>query len=179
MAVTMAIVTSTAWKTAPAHLLPEPQAARLRTLAPLTTGLIYVQILLGAVVRHTGAGLSIPDFPTCFGGLYPTVDTWSFAVLIHFAHRVGACVVALAIIALAATVLLRHRTARPVLVPVLALCGLVVVQVLLGGSIIWTGRMVVATVAHVACGALILVTSLVATLWTYRLGTPGWGAETA
>jgi len=25
--------------------------------------LIYVQILLGATMRHTGAGLAIPDFP--------------------------------------------------------------------------------------------------------------------
>ena len=37
--------------------------ARLRALVTTTTVLIYVQILLGATMRHTGAGLAIPDFP--------------------------------------------------------------------------------------------------------------------
>src|ERR1019366_4399278 len=34
----------------------------------LATAAIYVQIVLGAVMRHTGAGLAIPDFPAAFGG---------------------------------------------------------------------------------------------------------------
>ena len=41
----------------------------LRRVATTTTTLIYVQILLGATMRHSGAGLAIPDFPLMFGGL--------------------------------------------------------------------------------------------------------------
>ena len=40
----------------------------------LATAAIYVQIVLGAVMRHTGAGLAIPDFPAAFGGLWPSAD---------------------------------------------------------------------------------------------------------
>ena len=36
---------------------------RLRRVATATTALIYLQILVGATMRHTGAGLAIPDFP--------------------------------------------------------------------------------------------------------------------
>jgi cytochrome c oxidase assembly protein subunit 15 len=37
----------------------------------LATAAIYVQIVLGAVMRHTGAGLAIPDFPAAFGASGP------------------------------------------------------------------------------------------------------------
>ena len=43
-----------------------PRASRPRPLS-----LIYVQILIGATMRHTGAGLAIPDFPLMFGHLVP------------------------------------------------------------------------------------------------------------
>ena len=53
-----------------------------------TTALIYAQILIGATMRHTGAGLAIPDFPLMFGHLVP--DHWDAGIAVHFAHRVGA-----------------------------------------------------------------------------------------
>ena len=42
-------------------------------------------------MRHTGAGLAIPDFPLAFGGLLP--PAWTGQIAVHFAHRVGALVV--------------------------------------------------------------------------------------
>ena len=48
------------------------------------------------------AGLAIPDFPLMFGGLVP--DHWDATIAIHFAHRVGALVVTLAIVATSAHV---------------------------------------------------------------------------
>src|SRR5207244_2531995 len=62
----------------------------LRSVATATTALIYIQILLGATMRHTGAGLAIPDFPLMFGRLLPPF--WTEAVAIHFAHRAGAAI---------------------------------------------------------------------------------------
>ncbi|HEX7829264.1 MAG TPA: COX15/CtaA family protein, partial [Thermoanaerobaculia bacterium] len=35
------------------------------------TGIVYLQILAGAVLRHLGAGLAIPDFPLSFGRVIP------------------------------------------------------------------------------------------------------------
>ena len=60
-------------------------------LATAATALIYTQILLGATMRHTGAGLAIPDFPLMLGHLIP--PHWDPKIAIHFSHRVGALVV--------------------------------------------------------------------------------------
>src|SRR5206468_8172847 len=81
----------------------------LRPLATMTTVLIYVQILIGAAMRHTGAGLAIPDFPMMFGGIVP--NHWNPAIAVHFAHRVGGIVVSASVAAVAAGVW-RHRARR-------------------------------------------------------------------
>src|SRR3954471_12100114 len=99
----LALFTSRSWREAPV-VADEPQ---LRRLCAATTGLIYVQILLGATMRHTGAGLAIPTFPLAFGHVLPPV--WSAAIAIHFAHRVGALIVIAAILATAGHVRHHHR----------------------------------------------------------------------
>ena len=48
--------------------------------------LIFLQLLVGAVMRHDKAGLAIPDFPLALGRVVPPLT--SFPVAIHFAHRV-------------------------------------------------------------------------------------------
>src|SRR5437867_2708610 len=45
------------------------------------TGLVYAQLVLGAVMRHTGAGLAIPDVPLVFGRLLP--PSWTRAIAVH------------------------------------------------------------------------------------------------
>ena len=47
----------------------------LRRVATATTRSIYAQILVGATMRHTGAGLAIPDFPLMFGHLIPPLGS--------------------------------------------------------------------------------------------------------
>ena len=58
--------------------------------------LLFVNLILGAVVRHTGSALAIPDFPLAFGRLIPPLD--ESPVVIHFIHRLGALVVTLCLI---------------------------------------------------------------------------------
>src|SRR5215211_4820538 len=88
--VSIALFTSPGWisQSASPEAFGEDGAARLRRLATITTLLIYTQILVGATMRHTGAGLAIPDFPLMFGGIVP--PEWTPQIAIHFAHRVGA-----------------------------------------------------------------------------------------
>src|SRR5262249_40169284 len=56
MTVAIAVFTGPTWKSA----ISPVDDPRLRRIATLTTILVYAQILIGATMRHTGAGLAIP-----------------------------------------------------------------------------------------------------------------------
>ncbi len=126
----------------------------------LATAAVFLQILLGAVMRHTGAGLAIPDFPSSFGGLFPSFEEISRpGVAIHLAHRLGAvAVVALVFLAARALSVLRP----PFATLAAAWTGLVCLQAFLGASSIWSGKAVPLTAAHLAVGALCWVTGVLA-----------------
>ena len=133
--------------------------------AALATGVVFAQLALGAVMRHMGAGLAIPDFPLAFGRLVPPFD--SAGVAVHFAHRVGAVLV----LAVVVRLLLRARRSRDprLLHTAVAAAGLVLVQIVLGGLTILSARAVVPATAHVAVGAAVLGTCWLCTLRAYRL----------
>ena len=38
----------------------------------LLISFVYIQLILGALMRHTASGLAIPDFPTMGGLWFPT-----------------------------------------------------------------------------------------------------------
>jgi cytochrome c oxidase assembly protein subunit 15 len=131
------------------------------------TALIYAQILVGATMRHLGAGLAIPDFPLAFGGLLP--PAWPLPVAIHFAHRVGALIVTLLVAATFGHILYHHRARRDLVRAAWLLVAAVATQVTLGALIILTRRQPVVNTLHVATGAVVLGTSLVITLRSYRV----------
>src|SRR6266403_424745 len=138
----------------------------LGLLAGLTTGAVFGQLVLGALVRHMHAGLAIPDFPLAFGRLVPPLVTPYIAV--HFAHRVGALVVLVAVGSTAVHVL-RHTAGPWVRRPALLAAGLVILQVTLGALTIWSRRAVLPTTAHLVVGAALLATCLVLTLRATRV----------
>jgi len=176
MTVALALFTSPGWKAAQTPV-DDPM---LRPVAATATGLIYVQILLGATMRHIEAGLAIPDFPLAFGHLIP--PAWTLGVAVHFAHRLGAVLVSAAIIALAGHVWYHHRARRELVRPATLLILLVALQVTLGAYVIWSGLQPIINTAHVVNGALVLVTSLVLTLRSFRCRfapTPGTDARAA
>src|SRR5262249_52868963 len=161
LTVAVALFTSPGWKSATARVEPA-----VRGLAAATTLVIYAQILVGATMRHTGAGLAIPDFPLMFGGIVP--DHWDAKIAVHFAHRAGAVAVALAVIATLAVVLAKHRGERSLAVPAVLLVGLVAAQITLGALTVLSRRDPWINSVHVVCGALVLTTSLVLALRTWR-----------
>ena len=162
LTVAIALFTSPGW-TGDAAAVDD---ATLRRLATATTILIYSQILIGATMRHTGAGLAIPDFPLMFGGVIP--DHWDAKIAVHFTHRAGALVVTLGILATAVHIRSRHRGDRALTSPALLLALLVAVQVTLGALTVLSRRDPWINSFHVVCGALVLTTSLVLTLRGWR-----------
>jgi cytochrome c oxidase assembly protein subunit 15 len=117
-------------------------------------------------MRHTGAGLAIPDFPLMFGGVIP--DHWNSAIAIHFTHRVGALLVTLAILALFRHVRSRYRDRPELMRPAALIVALVAVQVTLGALTVLSRRDPWINSFHVVCGAMVLTTSLVLTLRSWR-----------
>ena len=157
--VTLAVVTSPSWREGRAT-----DAAALGRVGAATVGMIFVQLLMGAVMRHTQAGLAIPDFPLNFGKVVPPIS--SFAVAIHFAHRVGALLVTL--LAAASWILARRSGRADLKRRAAVLLGFVVFQIALGAATVLSRKDVIVTTAHVAVGALVLGAALMLTLWSRR-----------
>jgi heme a synthase len=174
--VTIAMVTNPAWEGAERRN-EAPARPSLAMLAGITTAVIYIQILIGALMRHLGAGLVIPDFPLSFGHLVPPYFNEYIAV--NFAHRCGALVVTAMIIWTAARVFSAHRDERPLVRTASLLLVLLACQVTLGALTIWSGRAVIPTTAHVAVGAGVLATALALTLRASHLLTPATRQATA
>jgi len=158
----LAIFTSPSWREGEAGV-DDPL---LRRLTAATTLLVYVQILLGATMRHTNAGMAIPTFPLAFGHLVP--PAWTPAIAIHFAHRVGALIVATAILSTTVYVRVHHRSRGELVRPAMLLVVLVAMQIMLGGFVVWSALQPIVNTIHVVNGALVLGTSLVLTLRSHK-----------
>ena len=141
------------------------KAARL---APWAAGASYVQILLGAIVRHTGAGLAIPDWPLSFGKVLPSGAEWTApGVLAQFAHRTFAWVVVALVVA--AALALRRLGGVPGLRGLSTLwLVLLAAQVALGAASVWTAKAVPVTAAHLAVGGLLWIAGVLASVLLAR-----------
>jgi cytochrome c oxidase assembly protein subunit 15 len=146
---------------------PDDARVPLRWIATGFAAVVYGQLVIGAIMRHTGAGLAIPDFPLAYGRIVPPIA--SQAVAIHFAHRVGAVLVLTMAGWTCLRVVRRHAAERRLLRPALVALWLGVLQVALGALIIWTRRAVVPTSAHVLIGAAILAAGVVLAVRAHRL----------
>ena len=143
-----------------------PDDAMLRRVALVTTSLVYLQIVVGATMRHTDAGLAIPDFPLAFGHLVP--PHWNPGIAIHFTHRVGALIVSASVLATSGHILYHHRRRGELVRPALLLMALVACQITLGALTVLSQKHHVINSLHVVTGASVLTTSLVLTLRAHR-----------
>jgi len=152
LTVSLVIFTSAEWRQEPEDN-PLTDGGRLYRLCLVTTGLLYVQAVFGAVLRHTGERLD--------------------------AHLLFAIMIALHVILILLRVMRSHGD-QPVLTrPAWFLGILLLLQLLLGVASylgkftsVWqlpAGMEVFLTTIHLVTGALMLVTSLLLTLRTFRL----------
>ena len=158
LTVAIAVVTSPRWAEAtPANLRGAFSRSPLARITAATAAAIFLQLAIGAIMRHTRAGLAIPDFPLALGRLVPPMH--SFGVEVHFAHRVWAVVVGVLV---AACTVRAFRSRRPGLrKTAVGLSLLVAIQIALGAATVLTGKAVAVTTTHVAVGALLLAGTLV------------------
>jgi cytochrome c oxidase assembly protein subunit 15 len=166
MTVILAVCTGSRWRAVPV-LRDDPGTPRVAHLALITTAAVYGQLVLGAIVRHTHSGLAIPDFPLAFGRLVPPV--FPSPVLIHYLHRLGAVLVAALVAWTAVRIWLHHRAETALVRPMITMLGLLVVQILLGASIVWTRRAILPTTAHVVVGAGVLAAGVVLSVRAARV----------
>ena len=174
------VMTSRFW--ARRENLPKDELPATRTalkLAVTAVVVILIQLVIGAVMRHSDAGLAIPDFPTSYGHLMPPTRLDSafrqqaihrygselglsrvslFQIWINFSHRIGAAVVSAAVISLCVTILLRLRHQRAFATPACIALLLLVTQVTLGILTVLLRKPADVASAHVAIGSLLLVT---------------------
>lgn len=143
-------------------------------ITTLLVPIVYIQILLGAIMRHMNAGVVFADFPLSNGKLIP--DFTSGAIVANFAHRVGALAVTIAILTVA-TKCFQSKQFRGFATALVALLGF---QIYFGIKVVFdyaenkalyhsmVGQAALhhasITSMHVVTGAAILATSLLLAL---------------
>lgn len=142
-------------------------AYNLRIASIGMTCLVLTQLLIGAVMRHMGVGLVIPDFPTSLGRLVPPLT--SAAIAINFSHRVMGMAVGAMAMLLCLRIFRFHRDSKALVRLGSLLVGLVGVQITLGAFTVWSVRGLIPTSLHVMNGALVLATAFSISLWVLRL----------
>jgi heme a synthase len=162
-------------------------AAGLRRWVMVALTMLALQIALGGWVSSNYAALACPDFPTCQATLWPEMDFKDAFVLwrglgidyeggvldhparvaIHFTHRIGAMVAALAL-GFVAWRALRVSGARPVRGAGIVLGVVLLVQLVLGPAMVLTRLPLALATAHNGVAALLLL----ATVALLRAVTP-------
>ena len=154
----------------------------------VTTAAIFVQLVLGATMRHQHAGLAISDFPLAYGKLWPATDPDSILrynqqrveisginpitatqVQLQMAHRILALLVFGGVIAAAWLAVRRHtfRSAGGKLS--LLWLGLILTQVGLGAATVLSHKAADIATLHVLVGALSLATGALLCLTSLAL----------
>ena len=155
--------------------LPIVVNVRMQKASLILVVAVYIQLILGAIMRHTGSGLAIYDFPTMGGEWWPVlnktflakINVWRFQhgldpvklsnVIFHLLHRIGALGVCAALVYV-------NLAGRGLSLPnqkqihwaIWALNLFVLTQIFLGAMTVLTLKQPVVTSLHVMCGATIL-----------------------
>lgn len=192
LTVSLAVFTSPAWRRSPPALQPGP-GLHLPSLCGLFVAVVFIQLFLGAVMRHTESGLAIYDFPLAYGRLIPATDEISLhnlnvdreyhsvngervglepvsagQIWIHYAHRVWAVMVLAVGAWCGLRIFRRHNNYAGLFFPALFIWILLAMQIMLGALTVLSYKNPHITTAHVATGAAILGLGVIMTLQSAR-----------
>jgi cytochrome c oxidase assembly protein subunit 15 len=146
----------------------------LRSACVATTVLIFLQLILGATMRHQHAGLAIPDFPLAYGRIFPALDENSLAVynqqrveiietnpitpahiVLQLIHRALALLIFFGV-AFCGWQWWQNSEKNVPRWPALMWPGLITLQIILGAATVWSRKAADIATAHVVTGAVSL-----------------------
>jgi cytochrome c oxidase assembly protein subunit 15 len=174
---TIALVTSRFWRRF-GRVGDQPEIRRLRFWTVLITAMVFIQLALGASMRHSHTGLSIPDFPTAYGALFPPLDAASIAsinnvratqaappinaglILLQYLHRGWAVLIVIGLLSVATAILRNRRVSAPARRGASFWAVLVLAQFALGAWTIWSNKAADIATSHVFVGALTFMTGV-------------------
>jgi cytochrome c oxidase assembly protein subunit 15 len=160
-----------------AGVIQPGSVASLRWLFAGTTLLIFLQLILGATMRHQHAGLAIPDFPLAYGKVWPATDPGSiqlynqqrvevsavdpitaFQVHLQMIHRVTAILILMAVAISTWFAIQNFGVRHPIAKTALLWLGLILTQVGFGAATVLTHKAADIATGHVVVGVLSLAT---------------------
>ncbi len=129
---------------------PDGGAGVLARWALAAAILVYLAVVVGSYVTHTDAAYYCGNqWPLCNGQLWPDgrLPQW------HMTHRLLAAVATAAVLAVGAMAVQLAPRSRPVVLAAHGAAALVVLQILLGATTMWTNLDDAVRVLHLAFGA--------------------------
>lgn len=188
----IALFTSKWWTTELTDVARDVKTPSLVWLTILTVAAVYVQLILGALMRHTHSGLAVPDFPLAYGQFFPGLSSDDLVryndqllrsdirlaadgpisagqIIVHMLHRLWAVVVAVMVFWTAIRLRGISKAAPHIVSYSYLLIGLLLIQISLGALTVLTMKAVPIATAHVATGALLLVVTVLAMLQSMKV----------
>jgi cytochrome c oxidase assembly protein subunit 15 len=166
--VAIAVASSRSWILRQSGLTHEPSSA-IKKWGLIACGCIFMQLILGAVMRHSHAGLAIMTFPLIPEGILMLIPSqWDFRIGIHFAHRVGAVAVVIGLIGFLLQIWQDRQTRRTLGNWAIGILFLISLQVYLGALTIWTIRNSYVATIHMLTGAFLLASCWAITFVSHR-----------
>lgn len=164
----IAAVLSDSWNRGVAKGISLAHLRSIQAWAWIVTGAVYLQLVLGALVRHKKAWSAIQTFPLNPDGSFFPIGG-DYKVNLHFSHRLWAIVVTAVIIVLAVKIFRGARNEKRLVRPAAALLAMLTLQIVFGAMIIFYLRASIPTSVHVINGALILAVSFLLAVRSARL----------
>jgi len=170
----IALVTSRFWRAFARHAA-EPGLLIFRRWTLVVTAMVFIQLVLGAAMRHSHSGLAVHDFPTVYGGVLPPVTATAIdtinqtraaqaelptsvgLILLHYVHRVWAVALVIGIVSIGSAAMRQANFPRILKRFALIWMLLVAVQFALGAWTIWSNKAADIATSHVLFGALTLM----------------------
>lgn len=164
----LTVVTGPSWRTR------DPQIDRSVSwqAGVWISGLVFLQSILGALVRHKDAGVACPDVPLCLGRIIPPLD--HPLVQLHFGHRALGVTTGIVVLWMAVRVVTRSNESLPRALA-LVLGALVLAQVVLGFVSVAVQLHPATVSTHTLLAASLLATAVA--LATYGLNPKGKADE--